>query len=287
MSYITNLRKPYPNELYHHGILGQKWGVRRFQNADGSYTAAGKKRYNLSASKLFAPLTPVSSSRKLQKQCDIERSMAKKDPVSGLKIQSESKTLDENVKRVNPAYGEGRRSKNSDLAKAVTNNCVNCTIALEMRRRGYEVQALYDDVGKYGLPDGQACFKKAKPVHVIKDPDEPKTSKERDAYLKFYIDAENDRMHGNKKLIKKATDAMAKEPIGSRGMVVVDLSKYSSHAMGYEIMPGGKLRIIDAQSGKIYDGKNVNKVLKNVLTFGYERFDNLEANYENIKEAVM
>ena len=33
------------NELKHHGILGQKWGVRRFQNADGSYTDAGKKRY--------------------------------------------------------------------------------------------------------------------------------------------------------------------------------------------------------------------------------------------------
>lgn len=34
-----------PNELYHHGIKGQKWGVRRFQNADGSLKAAGKKRY--------------------------------------------------------------------------------------------------------------------------------------------------------------------------------------------------------------------------------------------------
>lgn len=31
--------------LYHHGILGQKWGVRRWQNADGSYNAAGKQRY--------------------------------------------------------------------------------------------------------------------------------------------------------------------------------------------------------------------------------------------------
>lgn len=28
--------------LMHHGVLGQKWGVRRFQNADGSLTAAGK-----------------------------------------------------------------------------------------------------------------------------------------------------------------------------------------------------------------------------------------------------
>ncbi len=35
---------PYSAELYHHGVKGQKWGVRRFQNADGSLTAAGKKR---------------------------------------------------------------------------------------------------------------------------------------------------------------------------------------------------------------------------------------------------
>lgn len=32
------------NQLYHHGILGQKWGVRRFQNPDGTRTAAGKRR---------------------------------------------------------------------------------------------------------------------------------------------------------------------------------------------------------------------------------------------------
>ena len=33
-------------ELYHHGIKGQKWGVRRFQNKDGSLTPAGERRYD-------------------------------------------------------------------------------------------------------------------------------------------------------------------------------------------------------------------------------------------------
>lgn len=32
--------------LAHHGILGQKWGVRRYQNRDGSYTEEGRKRYS-------------------------------------------------------------------------------------------------------------------------------------------------------------------------------------------------------------------------------------------------
>lgn len=35
----------YKDELYHHGIKDQKWGVRRYRNKDGSLTEAGKKRY--------------------------------------------------------------------------------------------------------------------------------------------------------------------------------------------------------------------------------------------------
>ena len=35
----------YGNDLYHHGILGQRWGYRRWQNSDGTLTPAGKEHY--------------------------------------------------------------------------------------------------------------------------------------------------------------------------------------------------------------------------------------------------
>ena len=50
--YIINGKLCDSTELYHYGVLGMKQGVRRYQNDDGSFTAAGKKHYNEDSDKL-------------------------------------------------------------------------------------------------------------------------------------------------------------------------------------------------------------------------------------------
>lgn len=44
--YCVVRSNPSSGELKHYGITGQKWGVRRYENEDGTLTPAGKERYN-------------------------------------------------------------------------------------------------------------------------------------------------------------------------------------------------------------------------------------------------
>ena len=66
------------NELKHHGIIGMKWGVRRYQNKDGTLTAAGKKRASRLESQ-YNDLTgkkPGKSSNEASKSQDTKKKLS-------------------------------------------------------------------------------------------------------------------------------------------------------------------------------------------------------------------
>lgn len=52
------------DKLYHHGIKGMRWGVRRYQNADGSLTADGRRRYGYGSSRFSSKAISRGNERK-------------------------------------------------------------------------------------------------------------------------------------------------------------------------------------------------------------------------------
>ena len=92
-------------ELYHHGVKGQRWGIRRYQNKDGSLTTYGKKRYAKELAKLEA------EKKRIRQQEQTAKKIKKLDDMR--------KDLDERKKALNPddAPESAKRQKAPSVPK--------------------------------------------------------------------------------------------------------------------------------------------------------------------------
>ncbi len=113
-------------ELAHHGIHGMKWGVRRFQNKDGSLTAAGKKRYGIgggeadSSGKGGKPPAGKSGGKKVSEMNDEELSQVLKR----LRMERDIAQIQAELKKyeLGEQNGQGNNNQNEQNKKQKKNN---------------------------------------------------------------------------------------------------------------------------------------------------------------------
>ena len=140
-------------ELYHHGIKGQKWGIRRFQNEDGSYTAEGKKRYGRElAKKAYNALSSDKAQKALRGFAKVTKPLQK----SNKKVDKNSDEYKQRQEKLKKAAKIGLAVAGTALAvygtyKAV--DFINNKKAVSLGKKAYE-QTVKDRKLLEGLVEG-------------------------------------------------------------------------------------------------------------------------------------
>lgn len=279
--YYANLEmaRRKQDALYHHGIIGQKWGVRRFQDENGRYTPAGRERYGIGKERDSADISDDSDGKysgataalivlglaglqlgtaavhdaiisKGIKNYEAHRATEETDPKTGLKLKSNpDATIKEDMKFINREFKKSFLNQPFDA----TENCMLCTTALDLKRRGYDVTAGKSATGYYAT-DIKKWYKQ-------KDQNEIKM----DRFDDLLAD-------------------LTKQPEGSYGNFMCYWKEGGGHSMFYRIEKG-KPVIYDAQSNKVYSMNTIRRHAdKKMPGTAYIRLDNMEPDYEYLKE---
>ena len=239
------------NYLAHHGIKGQKWGVKNgppYPLKDTSHTTSEKKVgmipglteaaiYMTAAIAMYGLAYLSSKKADARRTAQYEEEYYQKRKIKSLseapKVDPSSMTMDEHMKEVNPDY--------PDLGS--TDNCMFCTTAMAMRMKGYDVTA-------EKCPDGWS-------FNNLKD-----TFKD--------CELETPKCRSIKQLEKHLKD----QGDGAYGNFIVYWSVGGGHSMFYHV-DNGEVKIYDTQANKVRQMRDFNGV---ILTSSSEivRLDNKE-----------
>ena len=140
--------KDSPNELCHHGVRGQKWGVRRYQNKDGSLTDVGAKRYARDAreqgyDKYDSQSKTYYKTRKKNGRSDLKvdaNRYAKEDTERTKRLVDSTRQMNENLKNANQNsinQANRRNKKNRMDLSSMTDQELRQQINRELLERQY------------------------------------------------------------------------------------------------------------------------------------------------------
>lgn len=259
-SYIaTNDFRAYSDYLMHYGVKGMKWGVRRYQDASGRLTAAGKEHYSKGGNGsdredgsflaayalLYGGMTAFYAAVAIGVGV-ADAVETKKRNKELYKDDNPNKITPENLKKVNPKYGKPEYSK----------NCTKCACTTELVSRGITDYQAGKSNGGYTVKDYSKWFKGAKAKEV--------TTTETAL-----------RDHFNKM-----------KPGSSGIMGFAYEGGMGGHCIHWTVLNDGKVRFEDGQNGKSYELKDFMSEYKPAsrITSDIIRLDNCEPDYKKMRE---
>ena len=193
------------------------------------------------------------------------KSLKKDNPLPDLPLKTKATTWDEDMAAINPIYHTNDKSQYDE-------NCGACTIAYDLRRRGYDVAAVDEDMYRKSggtLNDLVDCYDNAKLIDQ--------------SYIarKYNISEESLSGHPTKELVSCMEKEMLGEGEGARGNFLTVWSLGGGHSISWEV-ENGEIVYRDCQTNEKVE---LDKWLGLSDEFYYFRTDNLTPN-ERIADYV-
>ena len=290
--------------LQHHGVKGMKWGVRRFRNEDGTLTEAGKKRYNEDGSrkthrdKLIAKYRAKGMNQKdaeaaAEKRISIEKKVAVGVGLTVAAVAAYATyryvksnqlnpnvNLDSQLKRKVMEASDFDTQINDDLRKINREgmlghtflrgrqvNCTSCSMAYEMRRRGYDVVAGTTKEGRTN-ETVEAFFQgaKFKPLYNNRPEINWDNPTSEDIYNLLHSPKPS------KEDIDNTVNVLLSQGEGARGIIHGGYYCGGAHSIAWEVH-NGTVHFVDGQIGRQY--KDASEAIGLMTCVDYLRTDNL------------